>query len=363
MMESLDSPQQKKQVAQLDERDNPVDEHQVTAITPVEVESEDVGSTKRRRSLPRNLLPKLAIGAFLGATAIAGAVYTYRWVQYNRVHLSTDNAYTSADIYPVSSRVSGVVTQVMVKDNGTVNPGMVLFKLDPRESQVSLAKAKAGLNLAKQQAEVARENINNVPSIPRPVGAIGGTTPGQLKPPVINLEPNSKQIEVNRQQYKATLAAIAQKEAEVKEAELKLSYANVTALVPGQVSNSNIRVGQPIQPGQTLVEIVQPNPWIVANFKEEELERIQPGQKAEIKIAAFPSRKFIGRVESISSNPINRVVTPSPQTTPGGNYSNAASNIGRIPVKIVFEPESLKDFQSRIAPGMSADVIISTKRK
>ena len=251
----------------------------------------------------------------------------------------------------------------MVKDSGTVNPGMVLFKLDPRESQVSLAQAKAGLNLAKQQAEVARENINNVPSIPQPVGAITGTTPGQLRPPVINLEPNSKQIEVNRQQYKAAQAAIAQKEAEVKEAELKLSYANVTALVPGQVSNSNIRVGQPIQPGQTLVEIVQPNPWIVANFREEQLERIQPGQKAVIKIAAFPSRKFVGTVETISSNPINRVVTPSPESTPGGNYSNAASNnMGRIPVKIAFEPESVKDFQSRIAPGMSANVTISTKQ-
>jgi membrane fusion protein, multidrug efflux system len=104
----------------------------------------------------------------------------------------------------------------------------------------------------------------------------------------------------------------------------------------------------------------------VANFPENQLERIQPGQKAEIKIAAFPSRKFVGKVESVSPSPVNSVVVPSPNSTnSANNYSNnlnqSNNNVRRIPVKVVFEPDSIKDFESRIAPGMSADVIIKTK--
>jgi membrane fusion protein, multidrug efflux system len=360
-MESLNSSE--KQVAQLEQEGYPAGENQVTAITPID-NFEEVGHEERRKSRPpKNWLPKLAIGTLLTAGAIAGAIYTYRWSEYNKFHLAADNAYTSADVYPVSSRVGGVVTEVLVKDNQPANPGMLLVKLDPRESQVALIQAKAALDVAKQQAEAAKQNIDNVPNVPQPIGSVQGNIPGQLRPPVISFQPNSRQVEVNRQQYKAALAAIPQKEAEVKEAELRLSYANVTALVPGKISNSNIRVGQPIQPGQTLLEIVQPNPWIVANFREEQLEKIKPGQKAQIKIAAFPSRKFIGTVESVSPNSTNRFISPSPEGTPG-NYSNIASNnLHRILVKIAFEPESVKDFESRIAPGMSADVTISTKSK
>ncbi len=359
-MENLNSSE--KQVAQLEQPDYSADENQVTAITSIDT-FEEVGHEERHNSRKRrNWLPKLAIGALLTSGAIAGAVYAYRWSEYNKFHLTSDNAYTTADIYPVSSRVGGVVTEVLAKDNQSANPGMVLVKLDSRESQVALTQAKAGLDVAKQQAELAKQNIDNVPSIPQQVASTQGI-PGQLRPPVISLQPNSRQIEVNRQQYKAALAAIPQKEAEVKEAELKLSYANITALVPGRISNTNIRVGQPIQAGQTLLEIVQPNPWIVANFREEQLEKIQPGQKVKVKIAAFPSRKFTGTVESVSSSSTNRFISPSPGSTPG-NYSNLASNnVHRIPVKVALDPDSIKDFESKIAPGMSADVTISTKSK
>jgi membrane fusion protein, multidrug efflux system len=358
MMESLNS-SERQHSAQLEQQDYSAEDTQVTAITPIDTFEEDGHEEKRRLRPRRNWLPKLVIGTLLTAGAIAAGVYAYRWSEYNKFHLTTSNAYISADIYPVSSRVGGVVTEVLVKDDQPANPGMMLVRLDPRESQVAIIQAKAALDVAKQQAEAAKQNIDNVPSFPQPVSS----APGQPKPPVISLQPNTRQIEVNRQQYKAALAAIPQREAEVKEAELRLSYTNVTAIVPGKITNSNIRVGQPIQPGQTLLEIVQPNPWIVANFREEQLEKIQPGQKAQIKIAAFPSRKFTGTVESVSSSSTNRFVSPSPNSTPG-NYANIASNnVNSIPVKIVLEPDSLKDIESRIAPGMSADVTISLKQK
>ncbi len=363
-MESIDSSQSTKQVIDTDEQPIPVDGRDVTAITPVDVSQ---NTDEGKKSGFRQMLPKIAIAVILGAAAIASGIYHYRWSQYSKYHLTTDVAYTSADTFPVTSRVAGIVTQVTVKENEAVNPGTVLVKLDPREVQASVIQAKAALDVAKQQAEVARENINNVPPtiISEPLSPIPGNQPTLVLPKL----PQSvnKQIEVNRQQYKASLATVTQRQAELKQAELQSSYANINAIAPGQIGNVNIRVGQQVQPGQTLLEIVQPNPWIVANFPENQLERIQPGQKAEIKIAAFPSRKFVGKVESVSPSPVNSVAVPSPNNTIlGSNYTSNlnqsnSNNVRRIPVKVVFEPDSIKDFESRIAPGMSANVIIKTK--
>ncbi len=370
-MESVNSSQQQARIEPADDSVNHVDEREmddagnITAITPIEESIEEsIKERERRRLARKRMLPKVIVGVLLGAGVIAASVYYYRWLQFNRYHLTTDVAYTSADIYPVTSRVGGVVTEVSVKENQPVNPGTVLVKLDPREYQVNLAQAKAALDVAKQQAEVARENINNVPQtvVPEPLNS-APTNPNAPKlvlpkPP----ETFNRQVEVNRQQYKAAQATVLQRQAEVKQAELKLSYANVSALVPGQTANPTIRVGQQVQPGQTLVEIVQPNPWIVANFQENQLERIQPGQKADIKIAAFPSRKFKGTVESVSPSPTNVVASPSPNGT-NNNLVNIQSNSPRrIPVKIVFEPNSIKGFESKIAPGMSADVTLSTRK-
>jgi membrane fusion protein, multidrug efflux system len=364
MMESIDSSQSTQQKIDTDEQTTPVDGGDVTAITPVDVSEKTDG---RKKSGFRQMLPKIVIGVILGAGAIATGIYHYRWSQYSKYHLTTDVAYTSAETYPVTSRVAGIVTQVTATENEAVNPGTVLIKLDPREAQASLVQAKAALDVAKQQAEVARENINNVP--PTIISEPLSPSPGNQARLVLPKLPQSvsKQVEVNRQQHKAALATVTQRQAELKQAELQLSYANINAIAPGQIGNVNIRVGQQVQPGQTLLEIVQPNPWIVANFPENQLERIQPGQKAEIKIAAFPSRKFVGKVERVSPNPVNSIASVPPNNnnsvnnyTSNSNQSNN-NNVPRIPVKIVFEPGSIKDFESRIAPGMSADVIINTR--
>ncbi len=117
-------------------------------------------------------------------------------------------------------------------------------------------------------------------------------------------------------------------------------------------------MGQQVQPGQTLLTVVQPSPWIIANFKETQLEKIQPGQKVTIKIAAFPSRKFQGLVESLSPTSFGKVAV-LPQDNATGN--SAKSQEGqRIPVKIVFESKSLQGYESRMTPGMSATAVVET---
>jgi membrane fusion protein (multidrug efflux system) len=355
-MERLESSKQTEQITQMDAQKTSVSEQEVTAIAPIESPREEKPASRPRN---RKLLPLLIVGATLGAGAIAAGIYTYRYMQFAKYHQVTDNAYVSADIYPVNSRIAGVVMAVASKDNQSVKPGEVLVQLDPREYQVSLAQAKADLELAKQQAEVARQNINNVVTIDTPVVRPGvGNTAAQAKIAASRSQSINQQVELNRQQYKTAQAAIAQKQAQLKQAELQLSYTKITAMLGGQVGNKDVRVGQQVQPGQTLMSVVQPNPWIVANFKETQLEKIRPGQKAEIKIAAFPSRKFIGKVDSISPASFSRFA-PTPQNSPSANSNN--NTVQRVPVKIMLEPESIRGYESRIGPGISADVTVETR--
>jgi membrane fusion protein (multidrug efflux system) len=356
-MERLESSKETEQITQMDAQKTSVSEHEVTAIAPIESPREEKPVSRPRN---RKLLPLLIVGATLGAGAIAAGIYTYRYMQFAKYHQVTDNAYVSADIYPVNSRIAGVVMAVASKDNQSVKPGEVLVQLDPREYQVSLAQAKADLELAKQQAEVARQNINNVVAIDTPlVRPPAGNTAAQAKIAASKSQSINQQVELNRQQYKTAQAAIAQKQAELKQAELQLSYTKITAMLGGQVGNKDVRVGQQVQPGQTLMSVVQPNPWVVANFKETQLEKIRPGQKASIKIAAFPSRKFIGKVDSISPASFSRFA-PTPQNSPSAN-SNNNNTVQRVPVKIMLEPESIRGYESRIGPGISADVTVETR--
>ncbi|BAZ68372.1 MAG: HlyD family secretion protein [Pelatocladus maniniholoensis HA4357-MV3] len=343
-MERVDSLQQHaQQVTGVEEQKTPVAEQEVTAITPAASNS----NIKNRVPLSQSrLLPVVVIGVLLGAGAIASGIYAYRQWQYSQSFPQTDNAYITADIYPVTARVSGIVNQIPVNENQVVTPGTLLVKLDPQDYQVSLTQAKASLELAKQQAALAQKKFKNVPvsaSVPRLLPADNNT---QARQNFLQAQA-AQQRDINEQQYKTALAAIAQKEAEVKKAELQLSYTNINALVPGKIGNKNIQIGQRVEPGQTLFTVVQPDPWIIGNFQESQLEKIQQGQRVDIKIAAFPSRNFAGKVDSIALIPPN-------------NNTNT-KDVRRIPVKIMFDPASIKGYESRITPGMSAVVKVTGK--
>ena len=163
-----------------------------------------------------------------------------------------------------------------------------------------------------------------------------------------------KQTEVNRRQYKAALAAVDQAKAQSKNAQLQLSYTAIAAPLAGRIGNKTVQVGQRVQPGQTLMSLVQPIPWIVANFKETQLEKMQPGQEVEIKIDAFPHHPFKGRVDSLApASGAKFALLPPDNAT--GNFTKI---VQRIPVKIVFDGESIKGYESRITPGMSVVVTV-----
>jgi membrane fusion protein, multidrug efflux system len=163
-----------------------------------------------------------------------------------------------------------------------------------------------------------------------------------------------KQTEVSRQQYKAAQAAVAQAEVQVKNAQLQSSYAVLTAPAPGQIGNKTVQVGQRVQPGQTLMSLVQQQPWIIANFKETQLAKIQAGQRVEIRIDAVPGRSFMGQIDSLSPASGARFALLPPDNATG----NFTKIVQRVPVKVVFDTNDLRGYESKITAGMSAAVTV-----
>lgn len=222
----------------------------------------------------------------------------------------------------------------------------------PRQ-QFDNAKANYEANLAqrnavKEQVQQAQARLTQTQKSLNGAQAKLASTRGSLQ----QAEATGKQTEVNRRQYKAALAAIAQSEAQLKNAQLQLSYTNITAPTEGQVGNKTVEVGQRVQPGQTLMAIVQQQPWIIANFKETQLAKMKSGQPVEIKIDAFGKHTFEGKVESVSpASGAKFALLPPDNAT--GNFTKI---VQRVPVKIVFEPKSIRGYESRITPGMSAVV-------
>jgi len=165
------------------------------------------------------------------------------------------------------------------------------------------------------------------------------------------------QAEVNRNQYDAAQSAIAQAQASLKDAQLQLSYTNVIAPSEGRIGRKTIEVGQRVQPGQPLMAVVDNDYWVVANFKETQLENIRAGQPVEVELDAFPHHTFVGRIDSFSpaSGATFSLLPPDNAT---GNFTKI---VQRIPVKVVLDPQSIKGYEERITPGMSAEVSVEVK--
>lgn len=347
--------QQSQQVTRLSEQKTPVVSQEESTNTP----SESNNAFKERLSPPwvRHLLILTGLGVVFSVVAVYIVNSAYKQWQYMQRYLETDNAQITAEINPVTTRVSGIVTEIRFNDNQIVSPGMVLVKLDKSNYQLSLARAKASLELAKQQAALAQEKIPKIAIEVPSTQPVPENTKAQIqqraliKKIALQVEALNRQKKINEQQYKIALASFTQKQVEVKKAELELGYTNIATPVGGVVGNKNVQVGQSVLPGQTLLSIIQPRPWIIAYFPETQLERIQPEQKVKITVSAFANRQFQGKVDSIAFMPQDNLM----------NNSASSNSLHEIPVKILFDKSSIQGYESRFTPGMSAFVKVEIK--
>nr|WP_260793877.1 HlyD family secretion protein [Occallatibacter riparius] len=162
---------------------------------------------------------------------------------------------------------------------------------------------------------------------------------------------------VREGQFATAQAAVAEAAAALENAKLELSYTIIKAPVSGRIGKKSVEAGQRVQVGQPMMAIIEDQPWVVANFKETQLNRMRAGQPVDVEIDTFPKHKFHGHVDSLAPGSGNQFALLPPDNATG----NFTKIVQRIPVKIVLDQESTRGYENLISPGMSSVVTVATK--
>jgi membrane fusion protein (multidrug efflux system) len=195
----------------------------------------------------------------------------------------------------------------------------------------SSAKVAADAQVTEAEAAIAtaEDAVHQAESQVRVAEAVAGQARSRLAASDIADEQLAKsEAERNR-----SAADVEQLKAQVRQAELDLSYTRVAAPQAGTVTKKSVEEGDFVRPGQPLIGLVADEKWVVANFKETQLEHMKPGQDVEIHVDAYPAASFKGKVDSIQRGTGSRFsLLPSENAT--GNYVKV---VQRVPVKITLE--------------------------
>ncbi len=266
-----------------------------------EQQTPDNGRKKRRALL------------IFGAVAMAGIAAGLAYNAYRRTHISTDNAFVEGNVYVISARVSGTVRAVPVSDNQQVKRGNILVELDPADHRSRAEAARANRDLQQANLRLAEQERRRAEAL--------------FAQDVSTAERRDKAVS----SHEMALAQLRLAEEQLRQAELNLGYTTVTAPADGQVTRKSVQRGNYLQAGQPLMAVVGLDDlWVVANFKETQVERIRPGQEVRIKIDSYPGVRLAGRVESIMAG-TGASFSLFPAENATGNYVKV---VQRIPVRI-----------------------------
>jgi membrane fusion protein (multidrug efflux system) len=339
---------------------------------------------------PKSKLP-IAIGA---AALVALIVIAAFFVVPEWYSESTDDAYVEAHLTTVMAKVPAYVQTLHVDDNATVKNGELLVELDPRDYAVAVdvaranleaaqsrrkeadsrvgiadadvAQAHAELTVAQANAVLAVANLKRLHSVAdaRAVSnervdtatAAFDATRATVTAAETKVRSSLATADLAREQVKTAEASVAQASAALDQANLNLSYTRITAVLSGTIANKVVEEGNYVQPGQTLFSIVPVAPYVVANFKETQLERIRPGQSAYVRVDAYPHLRLKGHVDSLQRG-TGSVFALLPPENATGNFVKV---VQRIPVKIVFDDPG--EAAHWISPGMSVEAQVMVSR-
>ncbi len=345
----------------------------------------------------------------LAIIAIAAIFFGVREYQYGQAHEETDDAQIAADISPVISKISGYVAEVKVKDSQYVKKGDTLIVLDNRDQKMAVSSAEAALGTAQSTIASAQAGSAAAASGINNSRAAVQTANAQIEAAKVNVWRTQQDVKryselvkdhsITQQQYEQALAAyqtaekqlqvlvdqknqanvqtgvvtsqsnatsqqigvanaqLKQRQVDVENAKLNLSYTVITAKENGYVSKIPVQVGQFIQAGSQLFSIVLSNQkWVVANYKETQVEKMVEGQKVEIEIDAYPGQKFQGTISSFSPATGSAFALLPPDNASG----NFVKVVQRLPVKITFDNLN-PDIMKKLRVGMNVKTVVSLK--
>ena len=329
------------------------------------------------------------IGLLFCVSGVVLLAAAWAWARFSR-EVTTDNAYLRGDVTSLAPKVAGYVTSVDVDDNQAVRAGDVLFRIDDRDYRARLAQALANVGAAQarlgsvdaetklqhalirqadaqrraavaelqlaiksfeRRRELVRSNAVSQAQMDES-DATRARADAAVAAASATVQAQEQRIALLATQRDAAISAVAQAQALRDLAQIDLDATLVRAPVDGIIGNRQVRIGRLVAPGVSLLDIVPvKDVWVVANFKETQLEGIRPGERAHITVDGFPNQSFDGLVDSVAPGS-GSAFSLLPTDNATGNFIRV---VQRVPVKIRFVSNPLP---GRLVPGLSARVEI-----
>jgi membrane fusion protein, multidrug efflux system len=326
---------------------------------------------------------------------LSGGSYLY----IHRGEQSTDDAAIDGRTVTISPKVSGYVTVLNIDDNQTVKAGDVLLEIDPTDYAIRLDHATAALeaaeaaasasksdaetttisapsNLDAAQAQVASaaanwdkavadlkrmERLSNEArsqeQLDQAIAAEKATSSNleNARAKLRSAETAPKAIAAAQAQSDQLQAQVRQAQADVAQAKNDLQNTKIIAPIDGRITKRGVERGNYVQPGQQLGSLVSTDLWVTANFKETQLEKMRPGERALITVDAFPNLALEAKVDSLQSG-TGAFFSIFPPENATGNFVKI---VQRVPVKLVFN--QMPDSALTLGPGMSVIATVYTE--
>jgi membrane fusion protein, multidrug efflux system len=340
----------------------------------------DFYSKPSSRPAPGRLKRFFILILSLAIIGLAVLLSLWAW-DLNERHPRTDDGVARANMIGIAPRVSGPIIKVNVSDNQSVRSGDLLFEIDPADYQLSVDRAKAALDALDQQIVTAKSQDAQLKfQVKAAEAAVRQATAerDQAADTLHRLEPLLPKAYATREQVDEARTKVASLDAEVAQAneklnqarvalsslatlqaqrpgavatlgtaQLELSYTRIYAPFDGQVVGLNISEGFYAHAGMEVFAFLDSRKWyVLANFRERELQSIRPGMKAEVYLLSDPDRRFQGVVQGISpavqSQEDNVEIKGLPFVKRDLNWVRIAQ---RFPVRIEIENPDPKIFR------------------
>ena len=326
---------------------------------------------------------------------VLAGIYAVIYFVQSLSHESTDDAYVTGVIVPVSAEVKGKVVKVHIKDNQDVTAGSPLVEIDREDylhmlsersvsvSQIeaqdselkasveegnkTLAQARANLDAAIAEEDLADKDVKRYGNLFRQKVV----SQSQYD----NIQSRWKVAKARKEAANAAVAGaeaalgtiqarLKTQEYKIKEAEesrnlaqLNLARTIVVAPISGRIAMKNVDPGKYVEPGQPLLTIVKKDTWVIANFKETQIKKMFVGQPVKVKVDAYPGMVFKGHVDSVQPG-TGSVFSLLPPENATGNFVKV---VQRVPIKIIID--SRFDPARPLWPGLSVVPIVDVSRR
>jgi membrane fusion protein (multidrug efflux system) len=337
---------------------------------------------------------RLMLLVVFAAAVVCAVVFATHWWTVGRFLQSTDDAYVGGDVTVIGPKVAGYITEIKVVDNQFVHAGDLLVKIDDRDYVAALNKAegavaaeeallanldateqlqhaivsqaKAGIDAAVAETERSRNDqvryqtlssrlVVSLESFQR-ADATYKTAKANGARAQATVLASQRQLDVIATQKQQARAALIQAKADREMARLNVSYTELRAPVDGVIGNRRARVGAFAAANSQLLAVVPASGlWVDANFKEDQLTHMQPGQAVRIEADVLPGQVFHGHLDSLApATGAQFSVLPPENAT--GNFTKI---VQRVPVRVYLDGDDGK--LGKLRPGLSVFAEVDTK--